>query len=227
MEALQVLIVDGDSKCLQETVGMLSARERLQIVETARSGYEAVARAYSCCPQVVVMEMSMETPRAGLLALKEICASVKNCRVVFYSAVQDPSVILQAYAAGADNYLFKPSTAPALTRAIVAAGMNRTFISADSSETLLQDYRQLRRQQESLSSITRIVLKLTSTELSILRLLTNGMQPAEIESIRFIEHSTMKTHLSHIIRKFDMDSLAQVVEALQACDFFGFIDENR
>lgn len=226
MDPLRVLVVDADAKSLQDTTLRLAAKDRLQIVETARSGYEAVARAYSCHPQVVVMEMAMETPKAGLLALKEINASLKNCRVLFYTDVQDPQTILQSYASGAVNYLFKPATASSLVKAVMAAGMHKTFISADSGEILLRDYRQLRRQQESLASLTRVALTLTSTELAILRLLANGMQPGEIESIRFIEHSTMKTHLSHIIRKFDMDSLAQVVETMRSCDFFGFIGED-
>ena len=68
-------------------------------------------------------------------------------------------------------------------------------------------------------------MTLTNSELNILRLLAGGMQPGEIERVRFIEHSTMKTHLSHIIRKFDMDSLSQVVETLQAFQFFQFLDE--
>lgn len=82
MNPIDVLVVDSDAHSLQATLGMLGAR--FHIADTARSGYEAVAKAYICHPQVVLTEVEMESPRAGLLALREITGSLRNCRVILY-----------------------------------------------------------------------------------------------------------------------------------------------
>lgn len=223
MNPIDVLVVDSDAHSLQATLGMLGAR--FHIADTARSGYEAVAKAYICHPQVVLTEVEMESPRAGLLALREITGSLRNCRVILYTSVREEETICRAFADGASDYLFKPAAAAALVRAVVSAGTGACAVSADGGEVLLRDYRRLRHLHENLSGLLRIAMTLTNSELNILRLLAGGMQPGEIERVRFIEHSTMKTHLSHIIRKFDMDSLSQVVETLQAFQFFQFLDE--
>lgn len=195
------------------------------MADTARSGYEAVAKAYIGHPHVVLMEMDMESPQAGLLALREMNSNLDKCRVVFYTTVQDDELICRAFAEGAVNYLFKPASANALIKAVMTAGNGVYAVSGDCGGVLLREYRRLYRLQENLSGMFKIAMTLTSSELTILRLLTSGMQPGEIERVRFIEHSTMKTHLSHIMKKFDMDSISQVVEALRAINFFHFLDD--
>lgn len=222
---IDVLVVDSDVRCLQNTVNLLTAKDRLHVTDTARSGYEAVAKAYICHPQVVLMEMDMESPQAGLLALREMHSDLKDCRVVFYTSVQEEEIVCRAFAEGAVNYLFKPASGAALIRAVAAAGSGVYAVSGDCGGILLQEYRRLHRLQDNLSGMFKIAMTLTSSELTILRLLTGGMQPGEIERVRFIEHSTMKTHLSHIMKKFDMDSISQVVEALQSVSFFHFLDD--
>lgn len=226
MGTIDALVVDADPQELQATLALLAVKEKIRIADTARSGYEAVAKAYTCHPQVVLTEMTMETKAAGLLALKEINSTLKNCRVIFYSFVRAPELICQAYAAGAVNYLFKPSAPSALQRAVIAAGMGKPIISGDTGGILLEDYQRLKRRQENLGSLIRISMELTASERAILRLLAEGMQPSEIESVRFIEHSTMKTHISHILKKFDVGGLAQVVELLTTSDFFSLIGED-
>lgn len=220
-----MLLVDSDIHSLQATAGMLANRDRLRIIDSARSGYEAVAKATICQPRLVLMEMAMESPQAGLLALREMRGALADCRIVFYTAVQDPEIVCKAYALGAANYLFKPAGQAALVRAVTAAGSGRQAISGDTGGILLQDYQRLAHLHEQLSWLIKIAMTLTGTELTILHLLCSGMQPVEIERVRFIEHSTMKTHLSHIMKKFDMDNIAQVVTTLKALQFFRFLDE--
>ncbi len=225
VDPINVLVVDADAHSLQTTLSLLVGKDQLHISDTARSGYEAVAKSYACRPQVVLMEIEMETPRAGLMALREITGAMNHCRVVVYTAVQTPDVICAAFADGAVNYLTKPASTAALVRAVVQAGTGVYAIASDGGETLLKEYRRLYRLQDNLSGLLKVAMSLTASELSILRLLVNGMQPGEIERIRFIEHSTMKSHLSHIIKKFDVDGISQVVETLRAFRFFEFLDD--
>lgn len=220
-----MLLVDSDIHSLQTTAGMLANRDRLRIIDSARSGYEAVAKATISHPRLVLMEMAMESPQAGLLALREMRGALADCRVIFYTAVKDPEIVCKAYALGAANYLFKPASQAVLVRAVTAAGSGRQAISGDTGGILLQDYQRLAHLHEQLSWLIKIAMTLTGTELTILHLLCSGMQPVEIERVRFIEHTTMKTHLSHIMKKFDMDNIAQVVTTLKALQFFRFLDE--
>ena len=225
MEPISVLVVDSDAHSLQSTLTLLAGKDKLRVVDTAQSGYEAIAKAYACHPGVILLEIDMETSHAGLLALREIRSYLKQCRAVVYSSIRAPEVVCSAFAAGAVNYLFKPATSPVLSRAIIRASSGVGAISADSSEILLNDYRRLYHLQSQMSELLKIAMSLTVSEVDILRLLVNGMQPSEIERIRFIEHSTMKSHVAHIIRKFGLESISQVVEFLRITHFFELLDD--
>lgn len=225
MKLIDILVADRDEQCIKSTRHALATKDYLRVVGEAHSSYEAVGKAYSCKPQVVLMDLSLEMPQAGLLALREIRNALADCCVIFYSSVSDKEMICRAYAEGAVNYMIKPAADAALVRAVVSAGRGASVISGDSAEILLEDYRRAKLLESNLGSLLKVAVTLTRSEMSILRLLTDGMQPGEIERVRFIEHSTMKTHLSHLVKKFGMDSISQVVEMLQSCGFFHFLDE--
>lgn len=226
MNQLQVLTADADENILRQLETALAQRSGIRVAATAKSSYEAVGKAYIIHPQIILMETVLETPQAGLLALREITHSLPECRVIFYSSIQSAEIVCRAYAGGAVNYLFKPASDSSIVHAVQAAGAGRGYINSDSATLLLADYQRVKRLEQSLGMLLRSAMLLTATERALLKLLVEGMKPREIEKIRFIEHSTMKTHLSHITRKFGMDTINEVVRELKSVGFFEFIGEE-
>lgn len=223
---IRVLVADADQRYSRAIAKALSVKPNIEIIAQTKTSYETVGKAIALTPDVIIMDIQMETTQAGILALSQICKSLPEAQVIVYSEVKNEKTICRVFEEGAVNYLFKPANATAIAYAVNAAGRKMSSIHQNSAAVLLRDYQRAIRLEKQLSSIVQIAMHLTETELSILKLMNGGMKAAEIEKIRFIEHSTMKTHISHIIKKFGMETISQVLNILKECDFFNFLDES-
>jgi len=78
------------------------------IVGEAASGSEAIEACRQSVPQVVLMDLVMPG-MSGIEAMRAILESVQPApRVVIMSGLQTESVVMQAFDAGACDYLLKP-----------------------------------------------------------------------------------------------------------------------
>lgn len=80
--------------------------------------------------------------------------------------------------------------------------------------------------QDNLVYVLNVLIKLTATEINILKHFYNGLRSQEIAKILFISSSTMKTHISHILKKFNLETMTQVVEVLHSTELFSMINPN-
>ena len=106
MTALRVLIVDDHDITRRAIRSFLVSYPELQICGEAADGFEAVDKAKSLRPDVILMDISM--PRLnGLEATKLIQKENLNTKVIIVSQ-NDPAVVgLQAREAGAAGYISK------------------------------------------------------------------------------------------------------------------------
>lgn len=87
-----------------------------------------------------------------------------------------------------------------------------------------KEFKRLLVLNDNMTYVLNVLVKLTATEINILRHFYNGMSSAEICKILFIANTTMKTHISHILKKFNLESMTQVVEALHSTELFSMIN---
>ena len=81
---------------------------------------------------------------------------------------------------------------------------NRHF----AQSLLRQDFMQLREGEEDQ---LRQAVKLTSKELEVIKLALSGMDRKEISQELCISESTVKSHLSHMYRKFGVKRYSELV----------------
>ena len=65
--------------------------------------------------------------------------------------------------------------------------------------------------------------QLTPAELDILTLLHKGYSRQAICDLRCIVPSTVKTHIHNVLRKFNMDTAAEVIDQLDALHIFEYL----
>lgn len=105
---IRVLVADDSAfmrRCLRE---MLAADPEIEVVDTARDGEEAVAKAKGLRPDVVTMDVNM--PRMdGLTALQHILHQAPCAVVVISSLTQEGALTtLEALELGAVDFVAKP-----------------------------------------------------------------------------------------------------------------------
>lgn len=219
-----VLIVDADVRAQQATRSLLQSQSQIGTCTLAGSGYEAIARCLKQPVDVVLMEVDIETPMAGLFILREIAGAQDHASVIMYTNHREPDIIYKAFSYGADNYLFKDVSPARLVKTIVGAHAGRHAISPEVTPLMLKEFRRLRTLTDNMSYLMKVMLSLTPTELDILRLLYGGAQAREVSRVRFIELTTTKTHISHILRKFSLNNMSQVIELMRESGFFSMLE---
>jgi NarL family two-component system response regulator LiaR len=200
-KAIRLLIVD-DHTIVRKGIKVLVATEKdMRVVGEAENGAEAVEKAASLKPDVILMDLVM--PRMdGIEATSRITAQQPGARILVLTSFAADDKVFPAVKAGALGYLLKDS----------------------SPEQLLEAIRQVYRGEPSLEpAIARKVLQelsnpgqgkptaepLTQRELEVLRLISQGLSNKEIAAKIFVAEWTVRTHVSNVLGKLHLASRTQ------------------
>jgi PAS domain S-box-containing protein len=128
---MRILIADDHEIIRRELRSLLSGRKGWEVCGEAVDGLDAVEKANTLKPDVIVMDISM--PNAdGLQAARTIHQSLPAIEVLFLSQHDSDEIIRQALKTGAKGYVLKSSISRDLVNAVEAASRHE-FFSADSA----------------------------------------------------------------------------------------------
>src|SRR3954454_14216789 len=166
---------------------MLSRQPDFDVVGEAVDGVEAVERAETLTPDVILMDLQM--PRlGGVEAIKQIRARFPHVQMIVLTTYGDDDSIFQGIAAGARGYLLKDSPRDELFRAIRAVARGESLLQPAVATRLLDRFT---RPKNEIAQET-----LTERELEVLRLLSKGSANKQIGVSLKISESTVKTHVA-------------------------------
>lgn len=218
--SIRILIAE-DVLPIREYLNMVLSHEPdMEVVETVASGAEAVEKALSTKPDVVLMDLEMETPRAGVEAIHVLSEKAPEIRSIVLTHFEDSETVFAAFEAGAVDYVIKNASAAEILEAVHAAARDQSPIRSQIAKLIRTEFQAMRSERANLTATLNIVYKLTPTELSILRLLADGKTQSEIASIRHVELSTIRTHIGNILKKFNEPSARIVVKKLRSLGIF-------
>lgn len=226
-ESVSLLLVDNREEVRRFITKALRAEPRLRSFEQATSGYEAITKALMNPPDVVLMSAGIETSVSGIYVCKELCGSLPDTKVILYGEDGSDDTIYKVFQMGAVNYLVLPCPAQELVDAVLAAADGVPSIHHSAATPLRKEFKRMLDLQDNLVYVLNVVIRLTPSELNILKLLYNGMHYVEVTKVLFIGTSTMKTHISHILKKFNLSSMSQVLEVLRTTELFSMINTPR
>ena len=158
--------------------------------------------------------MDIELPRMnGIDATRRLRELAPDLPVVVLTVFENPSVILDAIAAGASGYVLKKTGARELVAQLRSVLDGGAPLSPAVAATLLEF---VRRSGDATHSDPRR-LDLTDRETDVLRRLVDGRTYDQAASDLGISASTVRTHVRAIYRKLQVHSVAEAVrKAVQA-----------
>jgi DNA-binding NarL/FixJ family response regulator len=223
------LLIAEDMLPIREYLSLILTNEPdMDVIDSVSSGAAAVERAMKMRPNVILMDLEMETPRAGVDAIQLLAVRAPEIRCVVLTHFCDDETVFAAFEAGAVDYILKNSSAVEILEAIRAAAQGRSTIRPQIARMIREEFRALRSERARLVSTLNVVYKLTPTELSLLRLLAEGWTQSQIAGIRHIEASTVRTHVGNILKKFGKPSIQEVVGLLKRLGIFEvFVKEEQ
>src|SRR6266853_4764208 len=199
---VRILIAD-DHEIVREGVrAVLQRQAGWEVCGEATTGREAVERAGTLQPQIVIMDVGMPELN-GLDATREIKRLVPKTEVLIFTANETEEVVRNVFKAGAKAYLLKSEANKHLVPAIEALCKHRTYFSSKVSELVFAGYLKDDAHVDHLS--------LTPRERETVQLVAEGKSSKEIAAIFGISVKTVETHRAAIMRKLDLGSVADLV----------------
>ena len=204
---IRVLLVDDQALVRSGFRMILEAQPDLDVVGEAENGREAVALAAVTSPDVVLMDVRMPE-LDGLEATTLILRDRPETRVLILTTFDLDEYVARGLRAGASGFLLKDVRPPQLVEAIRVIAAGDALLAPAVTRRLLDRF------AASLDERTPPALgDLTERELGILRLVAEGLSNAEIAERLVVGESTVKTHVSAILRKLGLRDRVQAVIA--------------
>jgi len=116
MDALNIMVVDDSSlstKRLSQILGMLGHN----VVQTARTGADAVALYPTCLPDLVTMDVAMPD-MDGIEAVRRILGAYPDAVIIMVTSHEMDMKVVEAVNAGAKGYVRKPAERDEVERVI-------------------------------------------------------------------------------------------------------------
>lgn len=200
---IKVLIVDDHKLFRQGLRSLMSTRDDIvEVVGEAATAAEAIKLTGQLHPNVVLMDIFMPDVN-GLEATREIKKRFPDVAVVILTSSEKDSHLFEAVRADAAGYLLKNLDADELFNMLQGVAKGEAAMTrAMASRVLKGIARQKIGGQSELDT-------LTERESMVLHLVAQGESNPQIAEKLSISVNTVKTHLSNVLKKLQLDNRAQ------------------
>jgi len=201
MPNIKVLIVDDHYVVREGLRRILENDNEVEVIGEARSGEEAVVKASSLVPDVIIMDLKMPG-MDGIMATHEIKQKMPDIDILVLTLYAE-DFINQAVEAGVSGYLLKDSDSEQITKAVHQVYDGLCPIAPSLTRELVTKFVKLSRNDQS--------SLLSKRQIEILRLIAEGISGKDIGSQLFISTSTVKREIRNIFDKLGVNDRAQAV----------------
>ncbi|GAB1612960.1 MULTISPECIES: response regulator transcription factor [Mammaliicoccus] len=197
---IRVLFVDDHEMVRIGISSYLSTQEDISVVGEAASGREGIEKAEELKPDIILMDLVMDDMN-GIEATQYIKQHQPSVKIVMLTSFIDDNEVYQALDAGVDSYILKTTSADDIANAIRKTYNKESVFEAE----VLVKMRNRMNQKAELFEM------LTDREMEILLLIAKGYSNQEIASASHITIKTVKTHVSNILSKLEVQDRTQAV----------------
>lgn len=198
---IRVLIADDHAIVRKGVRALLSETPGFEVVAEAADGQEAVERAATTHPDVILMDLVMPV-MDGIEATRQITRHQSDARILVLTSFAADAKVFPAIKAGASGYLLKDSSPEDLIRAIRQVHRGEPSLHPTIARKLLQE---VAHPAERLPAPEA----LTPREMAVLRLIAQGLSNQDIAEQISVSEPTVRAHVSRILGKLHLASRTQ------------------
>jgi DNA-binding NarL/FixJ family response regulator len=206
-DVTRILVADDQALVRSGIRTLLEAHPGFEVVGEAANGGEALAVARSRRPDVVLMDVRM-SEMDGIEATRQLTSDPEPPRVVMLTTFDLDEYVYEAMRAGASGFLLKDATREQLLGGIEAITAGESLLAPAITRRLVERFV---RQPPPGLGMPESLTGLTEREAEVLRLVARGLANGEIALRLFISQETVKTHVSHILKKLGLHDRVQAV----------------
>lgn len=207
---VRVLLVDDHPVVLAGLKALLERTEHMEVVGEASSGEEAVEKAETVEPDIVIMDLALPG-MDGVQATRRITQLGLGAKVLVVTVHDEDEYLVPALNAGAAGFLNKSAADTDLIGAIEAILHGHSYLPRQAAALLA------RRKAQDHSSRETGPDVLSARERTAVELYANGFSAAETGKEMGLSPKTIESHLARAKAKLGLHTRREVVRfALEA-----------
>ncbi len=211
VEKIRVLIVDDHAMVRQGLRTFLELQDGgplpIEVAGEATNGLEAVDLTVRLKPDIVLLDLVMPE-MDGIQATSRIVECSPNTRVIVLTSFGEEERVLPAIRAGAQGYLLKDIPPNELVQAVREAYLGKVQLHPEVARKLMA-VAVAKEQPRAKFTNEDSKENLTERERDVLALIAEGRNNREIAESLVISEKTVKTHVSSILEKLQLDDRTQ------------------
>jgi two-component system NarL family response regulator len=194
---IRVMLVDDHPMVQDGLSACLSYYDDIEVVGAINDGKEALEKAKTCNPDVILMDISMPSMN-GLDATEILLESLPDTKILIFSMHDSVEFVTAAVQAGASGYVLKDTGSEEVYMAIKSVAKGNKHFSSSIAQVLIEQ--PVKNEQ-----------RLTSREQMILSYIAQGHSSKAIAQLLSISYRTVEAHRRNIKSKLKLDSIAELV----------------
>lgn len=198
MEKISLMLVDDHEMVRLGLSSYLNMQDDLEVIAEAVDGLDGVLKAKQYQPDVILMDLVMDK-MDGIEASKAILQENPNMKILILTSFLDDEKIFPALEAGVKGYILKTSQAVEIADSVRKIAQGRDVIS----ESVRHKIYEKQHVQPALHD------SLTARETEVLKEIAKGLSNQEISEALYISLKTVKTHVSNILAKLQVEDRTQ------------------
>ncbi len=201
---IELVLVDDHAVVRQGLRSVLERAPDVRVVGEAATPDEAMRVVAATRPTLVLLDLKLSSG-PGLEGL-DLCARLTEAypglAVLVLTTTLEDQLVVTALRNGAKGYVVKEVDTSELLRAIRAVDQGENAFDPRSSSAMVRGLT---------ASPGPGAMPLTARELEVLRLLAHGLSNREISERLFIAETTVKFHVTNVMRKLEVTRRSEAV----------------
>lgn len=221
---IKVIVAEDIDVIRKRIIKNINKESDMQVVGEASTGLEITKVALSTDFDIAVLDIEMERINAGIVAARKIREVKTDAKIIFLTLHDNDDMIFSALGDGAVDYIIKSEDTTPLIEHIRLVTEGKNPMNLDLQRKLQTEFKRLQKSESELMFFIRTIAILTPAEKALIKLLVEGNSVKDIAKKRYVEVTTVKTQISHILKKLNVRRTRDIVLQIKEMNLESLLD---